>query len=1035
MAYRQLYHGVAAAFALAAAAAPACASADVRQQVDIRGGRLSAALAEFARETGAELLFDQKLVSGNIVPPVRGSLSRREALSRLLAGTGVGFREAGGSFVLFRAPAQPEPPLTDEPAVPEILVIGRRTQNADIRRTENDIQPYKVSIRREIENAHRSNIEEFTRARVPANAQTRTLAQDVMGLEAGSVRSGIDLRGLGRRRTLVLVDGRRLPSSLEFPIEFDQADLNGIPLSAIERIETLTGTAGGIYGPGALGGVVNVVLRRDYSGADLRVTSGISSRGDAKRLQVEGRFGFSPDYGRTGVMVLASHQISQPLMLGDRDFEVLARRRQLANDPLAYLSQLRSGNSVSLYSASGANLVLDPEFGGGSLGASYTYLPLGFAGTRAEAVALLQQNAGRVDLELTPDRAGLFQSSVSQATVSSGLVNLRHQLSDDFELFVDGLAYRNKGVFRTGSRQSSFPTLASAPTNPFSENVYFRYPLPDSRQENRVTLDTARLSGGVIARLPGGWSGSADVGLGYSRVKSRNGGMSLEGRYNEALSRGRPDPRGLPVIDPLGNWEDLRAATALYQVQSERSFTSRNRFSEANVRLAGPLLRSRAGPVVISLLAQQRTEKVPETVVRNPFGDRYLPFRKQAVTSGYAELRAPVLIGKGRILPGLELQVAGRYDHASTTFPEIATFIKPQVGPAMRVGRDGFNYTFGAKFYPLSWVMLRGSVATGELYPTVGQLAPLLTTVQFRGVGSFGGADPRRGGEPIGDGDPVAILRGGSPRIKSEQATTITFGAVFSPSGGNGPRVSIDFSRIGRRREIFPFPLSMTELLAREDSFPGRVSRRPLTEADARLGFTAGQVTSIDFTAVNRGRTIAEAVDVEFNWPTQFPNGSELQIYGSATWQPSLRMSGGAGQPWFERAGYFDGPLSWRGNVGAEWRRGPVSVDLNLQFFGRYRVTYADPNAAGAVLVGNEQLLRYNGGVHIPSQGYADLSARRRFPLAAPGGPLDAVEVRFGVQNLFDKRPPVIANRQEVPYSTYGDARRRRFELTLSSEF
>jgi outer membrane receptor protein involved in Fe transport len=247
--------------------------------------------------------------------------------------------------------------------------------------------------------------------------------------------------------------------------------------------------------------------------------------------------------------------------------------------------------------------------------------------------------------------------------------------------------------------------------------------------------------------------------------------------------------------------------------------------------------------------------------------------------------------------------------------------------------------------------------------------------------------------------------------------------------------VSIDFSRIDRRREIFPFPLSMTELLAREDSFPGRVSRRPITEADARLGFTAGPVTSIDFTALNRGRTVAEAVDVELNWPMQFPDGTELQIYGSATWQPSLRMSGGAGQPWIERAGYFDGPLSWRGNIGAEWRRGPWSIDLNFQLFDRYRVTYADPNAAGAVLVGNEQLLRYHGRDHIPSQGYADLSVRRRFQLAARGGPLDAVEVRFAVQNLFDKRPPVIANRQEVPYSTYGDVRRRRFELTLASDF
>ena len=106
---------------------------------------------------------------------------------------------------------------------------------------------------------------------------------------------------------------------------FGQPDLNAIPLHAIERIETLTGTAGGIYGFGALGGVVNVVLRRDYRGLDLHATGGVSTYGDARRLSLEARLGFTPDGGRTDVMIYASRAWSQPLSEGQRGYEARAQ--------------------------------------------------------------------------------------------------------------------------------------------------------------------------------------------------------------------------------------------------------------------------------------------------------------------------------------------------------------------------------------------------------------------------------------------------------------------------------------------------------------------------------------------------------------------------------------------------------------------------------------------------------------------------------------------------------------------------------------
>lgn len=89
--------------------------------------------------------------------------------------------------------------------------------------------------------------------------------------QSGSSAQGVSsvaLRGIGSSRSLVLVNGRRLPKS---PSTGSTQDLNQIPLGAIERIEVLSDGASAIYGSDAIGGVVNVVLRDDFQGAELMI--------------------------------------------------------------------------------------------------------------------------------------------------------------------------------------------------------------------------------------------------------------------------------------------------------------------------------------------------------------------------------------------------------------------------------------------------------------------------------------------------------------------------------------------------------------------------------------------------------------------------------------------------------------------------------------------------------------------------------------------------------------------------------------------
>ena len=95
--------------------------------------------------------------------------------------------------------------------------------------------------------------------------------------QSGSSAQGvadIDLRGLGSERTLVLVDGRRAPYA---PSTGAGADLNTIPLAAVERIEILSDGASAVYGSDAIGGVVNVILRKDFDGAEVRYGKGMTA--------------------------------------------------------------------------------------------------------------------------------------------------------------------------------------------------------------------------------------------------------------------------------------------------------------------------------------------------------------------------------------------------------------------------------------------------------------------------------------------------------------------------------------------------------------------------------------------------------------------------------------------------------------------------------------------------------------------------------------------------------------------------------------
>ena len=145
--------------------------------------------------------------------------------------------------------------------IQSVEVTGSRLKRADV----EGALPITNITREEIQASGAVTVAEFMRTTTFSSAGN---FRPQSGSSAQSF-AGIDLRGIGSARTLVLLDGRRLPKA---PNLGDAADLNIIPMAAIERIEILTDGASAIYGSDAIGGVVNFITRKDFEG--IAVTAG-----------------------------------------------------------------------------------------------------------------------------------------------------------------------------------------------------------------------------------------------------------------------------------------------------------------------------------------------------------------------------------------------------------------------------------------------------------------------------------------------------------------------------------------------------------------------------------------------------------------------------------------------------------------------------------------------------------------------------------------------------------------------------------------
>jgi iron complex outermembrane receptor protein len=237
---------------------------------------------------------------------------------------------AGMAGVISISPAYAQDEADELAIQNKITVTGSRIKRADI----EGPQPITILTREEIDASGELSVAELLRAQT---FNTFGSFKQRSGDSRGSVNT-VSMRGLGPWYTLVLVNGRRVASAPSFSSSVQ--NLSMIPLAAVERIEVLRDGASAIYGTDAMAGVINVILRRDYTGMNLAYDIGRpeQSGGDEDSYSLTG--GVSGAKGN----VTFGMEVQQKEIVFNRDQEYTQEGLSILGFPGFYFAYLETGD-------------------------------------------------------------------------------------------------------------------------------------------------------------------------------------------------------------------------------------------------------------------------------------------------------------------------------------------------------------------------------------------------------------------------------------------------------------------------------------------------------------------------------------------------------------------------------------------------------------------------------------------------------------------------------------------------------------------
>ena len=547
----------------------------------------------------------------------------------------------------------------DASTLEEIVVTGSHIRGADAAGSK------LIAIDREQIDASGYRRVEDVLATVTQNFSRANGAVSEPGFFNLNHGADVQLRGLGVGTTLTLVNGQRQAAS---GWQGSFTDISTIPLSAVERIEILPEGTSALYGSDAIGGVVNIILRRNFEGIEARV------RGSAT----------DSDAAERSAALLVGHAGSRGNVLAGFQFNDSDALRCSARAVCAANADFRGFGGTDLRGfASNPGTILDPV----TL-TPIAAIPHGQDGTHLTAVQLIPGTANYTDNVTNND-------ILPQQTMRSAFVSASYKVTEQWELSADGRYSSRDFRFTFPVRPNDLYVPSTNAFNHLGSPVLVAYdfsrdfgPIVDSGPTTNAFVSTT-----VKGVLPKGWQ--INLAGAYAKASEEFVESNWNLNYtaiNAALASSDP----ATALNVFGDGSHTNA-TALAALRGQNHISDDVNVyttASANVIADGPLFNWRAGTIRLAVGGEFRHEHSVGTNVAELPEDR-----ERSIHSGFFELAVPVVgPNEGSAVNRLELSLAGRYD----SYSDAGGTFNPKVGVSWR---------------PSALMKLRGNWGTSFLAP------------------------------------------------------------------------------------------------------------------------------------------------------------------------------------------------------------------------------------------------------------------------------------------------------------------------------
>lgn len=773
------------------------------------------------------------------------------------------------------------------------------------------------------------------------------------GTGGGSFAS---LRGLGASKTLVLLDGQRLANSV---VTGSAVDLNGIPFSAIERIEVLREGASSVYGTDAIAGVINFITKKDFNQGTASITGSKPQGPGGSNSSIDVTYG-KGNLGTDGynLLISASYAHQKELMASQRSFAAtglnVAKGLDNQNGPMGTFPGSYTDANGNIFQVNYPSCAGNPYLS--KIGGNCAYL-----------------YSAAVDL--IPDSSQL-----------SGMISLTKQLPANNQLTLQYFTTQSKITSWGGPQTYSFtmtpsanptyfPTVANSTlygsgtaTPDLTDPITVGWTDPNNNRYQGDSNTEQRFLVGLKGSH-GAWDYNANVNW-----SQNHNALGVSGGYAD-YSKIAPGGVLSDLINPFG------AQPAAGQALINSSYVNGQLASGALTvwdynggasREVGDWFHA-GRAATLALGVDVRTERInfdPTALATTLYDATFYPPQtikgKRNEEAVYAELNVPVT-------RQLEFTVSDREDRYSD------------------FGKTN-NAKLSMRYQPASWLTFRGAASTGFRAPSL---------VDLYSPDVLGAASGSMTGPGCSTGAYTTVfsqancaaqgmtLSGGNANLKPEKSDNFDFGVVLAPAKDLG--VTIDWYRVVIKNEIQTIPDSA--IYSDQADFSnlyklnsaGTLTQAPVANTSCGNGPSTPTCGYIVQTAQNTGGVTTNGLDLSTNYTLRTSKGN-FRFGMEGTWITQYRLQEYKGAAWMNLRGQFNGgnqpAITWQHELTVDWSADAWAAGLSNHFLSSYTDQYTD-EAGNAIKVG----------------AYSTLAAYGSWK------PAPNMKILVGVRNLLNRNP------------------------------